>query len=75
MRLTPCSAYATSLPVESEGEAVMASKRQQEKLEAQLEKQRRAADILAQIAQRFSWDKQARAWHINRDERNASVQP
>ena len=52
----------------------MADKRQQEKLEAQLEKQRRAADILAQIAQRFSWDKQARAWHINRDERNAAVQ-
>ena len=52
----------------------MANKRQQEKLEAQLEKQRRASDILAQIAQRFSWDKQARAWHINRDERNAAVQ-
>ena len=50
----------------------MADKRQQE---AQLEKQRRAADILAQIAQRFSWDEIARAWHINRDERNGRHTP
>ena len=55
----------------------MVSKRQarQQERQAKLDAQRRdKADILAQIAQRFSWDKQARAWHINRDERNAAVQ-